>query len=197
MGKFEDDLKKVRLEEKASGFNWFDFLSADERKAERAFYMANKKIYCWKWNIRNYIDFKMLLDCVLFSVFVPNPQRLFYSVSDKVYDVCFRVEKKKAGFGHCIFFVKFNWPFVVYYKRLADEIVNKMTKSSLQAEMEADFETRIVCKEYKFEKEYSFEFAQCGKSAKWILNQLITKFLKERFAAISEKMLNPPKIAEI
>lgn len=184
---FEDDLKKVRLEGKASGFNWFDFLSADEREAERAFYRANKKIYCWKWNVRNYRDFKMLLDCVLFSVFVPNPQRLFYSISEKIYDVRFRVEKKKAGFGHCIFFVKFNWPFVVYYKRLADELANKMTNSSLQAEMEADLKTRIISKEYQFEKEYSFEFAQCGKSAKWILNQLITKFLKERFAAISEK----------
>ena len=64
MGKFEDDLKKVRLEEKAKPFDWFSFLEIDCSKAIRKFIRANKRKIVINWNARTYREFRRIFDFV-------------------------------------------------------------------------------------------------------------------------------------
>ena len=181
MGKFEDDLKRVRLEEKAKPFDWFSFLTIDSNEAIRKFIRANKRKIVINWNARTYKEFRRIFDFFNELVTIPEPQTTFYCVAPKFKVKEFKVYKRRFGFGHCKFYINLDWPFVVYYKSVEDV---------------AEENPKIYCKEYPFEKEFSFEFAQCGKNAKWIFNEIYLKFLNARFYAISQQMQNPPKSVE-
>lgn len=197
MGKFEDDLKRVRLEEKFNSFNWRGFLHfVDCDNAVKAFIKANKDYFAINWKARNYKDFKHILDFVIEHIYFPDNQRLFYSIVTKSYIANLKVEKKRAGFGHCRFVVKFVWPFVIYYRRIADVVLDDEIKFSEFAKRENAKNNEIYCKEYPFEKEFVFEYAQCGKTPKWIINEIYLNFIRSRFYAITEKMNNPPKSVE-
>lgn len=197
MGKFEDDLKRVRLEEKFNSADWRGFLHmVDCNEAVKAFVKKNKNSFVMDWKARNYKHFKRLLEFVNDHVYFPDAQKYFYSVVTKFFIGNFKVEKKSAGFGHCRFVVKLVWPFVIYYRRVADVLADNEIKSSEFAKMEGAKHNEIYCKEYPFEKEFSFEFAQCGKNAKWIFNEIYLRFLNARFYAISQQMKNPPKSVE-
>jgi len=186
MGKFEDDLKRVRLEEKFNSADWRGFLHmVDCNEAVKAFIKKNKDFFVMNWKAMNYKQFKRCLEFVNDHVYFPDAQRYFYSSITKFYIGNFKVEKKSAGFGHCRFVVKLVWPFVIYYRRVADMLADNEIKSN-----------EIYCKEYPFEKEYSFEFAQCGKTPKWIMNKIYLNFIHDRFYAITQQMKNPPKSVE-
>jgi hypothetical protein len=85
---------------------------------------------------------------------------------------------------------------VIYYRRVADVLADNEIKSSEFAKMEGAKHNEIYCKEYHFEKEYSFEFAQCGKTPKWVMNNIYLNFIHDRFYAITQQMKNPPKSVE-
>lgn len=197
MGKFEDDLKRVRLEEKFNSADWRGFLHmVDCNEAVKAFIKKNKDFFVMDWKARNYKKFKRCLEYLYDHVYFPEAQKFFYAPITKFYIVNFKVEKKSAGFGHCRFVVKLVWPFVIYYRRIADVLEDNEIKSSEFAKMEGAKHNEIYCKEYPFEKEYSFEFAQCGKTPKWILNNIYLNFIHDRFYAITQQMKNPPKSVE-
>lgn len=196
-GTIKDDLKKVRLEEKFNSADWRGFLHfVDCDKAVKAFIKANKNKFVMNWKARNYKEFKHILDFVTEHIYFPDDQRLFYSVTTKFYIANFKVEKKSAGFGHCRFTIKLVWPFVIYYRRIADVVLDDEIKSSEFAKSENAKNNEIYCKEYPFDKEFVFEYAQCGKTPKWILNEIYLKFIHDRFNAITQQMHNPPKSVE-
>lgn len=121
MGKFEDDLKRVRLEEKFNSADWRGFLHlVDCNEAVKAFINKNKDFFVMNWKARNYKHLKRILEFVNDHVYFPDAQKYFYSVVTKFFICNFKVEKKSAGFGHCRFVVKIVWPFVIYYRRVAD-----------------------------------------------------------------------------
>ena len=197
MGKFEDDLKKVRLEGKFNSSNWRGFLHfVDCDKAVKSFIKANKDYFVMNWKARNDKEFKHILEFVIEHTYFPDDKRLFYSVTKKFSFADFKVEKKSAGFGHCRFTIKLDWPFVIYYRRIADVVLDDEIKSSEFSKRENAKNNEIYCKEYPFEKEFVFEYAQCGKTPKWIINEIYLKFIHDRFYAITEKMNNPPKSVE-
>jgi len=193
MGKFEDDLKRVRLEEKP--FDWFSFLENDANKAIRKFIQANKLKIVINWNARTYREFRRIFDFVNELVTIPDPQTTFYCVAPKFKVKEFKVYKRRFGFGHCKFYINLEWPFVIYYRRVADMLADEI-KSSEFAKMEGAKHNEIYCKEYPFEKEYSFEFAQCGKTLKWVINNIYLNFIHDRFYAITQQMKNPTKSVE-
>lgn len=197
MGKLEDDLKRVRLEEKFNSDDWRGFLHmVDCNEAVKAFTKENKDYFVMDWEARKYKRFKKMLEFVNDHVYFPDAQKYFYSVVTKFYIGNFNVEKKSAGFGHCRFVVKIVWPFVIYYRRVADMMAENEIKTSEFAKMEGAKHNEIYCKEYPFEKEYSFEFSQCGKTPKWIMNNIYLNFINDRFCAIARQMRNPPKSIE-
>lgn len=188
---FETDLQKVRNE--GRGFNWFGFLTLDADKAIKKFIRSNLEKFSWKWAARNYRDYRRLLACLCDTINFPEPQKLFYSISQKGPEVRTKVYKRSLGFGHCRFSITLSWPFVVYYRSVADIVADEATTITYVAKMEAQRQAKIYCKEFAFEKEFSFEFSQCEKSAKWTMNSVFLPFLNARFYEIALAMRNPLK----
>lgn len=188
---FESDLKKCRIEGRS--LNWCGFLSLDADKAVKKFVRSNWEKFSWKWSARNYRDYKRLFACIADTIVYTDPQNLFYSVSQKGPETSLKVYKRSLGFGHCRLCITLSWPFVVYYRRIADRVADEVTTSTDVARMGAQRRAEIYCKEFAFEKEFSFEFSQCEKSAKWTMNKIFLEFLNARFYEIAQNMRNPPK----
>ena len=188
---FETDLQKVRNE--GRGLDWFGFLKLDADKAIKKFVRSNWEKFGWKWAARNCRDYRRLLACLCDTINFPEPQELFYSVSQKWPEIRTEVYKRSLGFGHCRFCITLSWPFVVYYRSVADIVADEATTSTDVENMVAQLQAKIYCKEFAFEKEFSFEFSQCEKSAKWTMNSVFLPFLNARFYEIAQAMRNTPK----